>query len=151
MSSTVKEALGAHHAKTYTSIAAMMVECAAPYTAAGLMLISAYSAHHPLQYPMLSTVNQMVVSANVAYDRHSELTFTFQCISPELIMWRVATGRAWGGNTAAMSTRGVIHDRPGANVGHSATQISELRFKQVVTDSNVLDAEQSKTVSLNAV
>jgi hypothetical protein len=61
MSGTVKDALGARHARTYTSIAAMMVECAAPYSAAGLIFIGTYSVKHPFQHVALAALTQLVV------------------------------------------------------------------------------------------
>ncbi|TDL29997.1 hypothetical protein BD410DRAFT_703038, partial [Rickenella mellea] len=73
--------LGPEHSKTYTSVAAMMVESAAPYSITGLIFIICYARASNVQNLVLPVLGQIM------------------CISPELIMLRVALGRAWTRDT----------------------------------------------------
>jgi hypothetical protein len=61
MSSRIKRELGENHAKKYTSIAAMLVECALPYSAVGLAFIVSYVVNHPIQEPLIAALSQLVV------------------------------------------------------------------------------------------
>jgi hypothetical protein len=70
----VKRALGEHHAKKYTSVAAMLVECALPYSAVGFAFIITYAINHPLQEPLIAALSQLVVGAvpNQDQTQHAE-------------------------------------------------------------------------------
>jgi uncharacterized iron-regulated membrane protein len=63
MSGRVNRTLGKHHGKKYTSIAAMLVECALPYSAVGLAFIVSYAVGHPLEEPLVASFSQLVVSS----------------------------------------------------------------------------------------
>ena len=69
-----KAVLSASHSKTYTSIAAMLVESAALYSVTALIFIITYARNSNVQNLMLPLLGQV------------------QAISPLLIMWRVACG-----------------------------------------------------------
>ncbi|TDL20989.1 hypothetical protein BD410DRAFT_750293, partial [Rickenella mellea] len=73
--------LGLQHSKTYTSIAAMMVESAALFSVTGLIFIICYAHNSSIQNLVLPVLGQIM------------------CISPELIIMRVALGRAWSRDT----------------------------------------------------
>jgi hypothetical protein len=62
MHNRVKQYLGAHHARTYTSVAAMMVECAVPYSALGLAFIITFALNSPAQNVILPVLSQVMVS-----------------------------------------------------------------------------------------
>jgi uncharacterized iron-regulated membrane protein len=131
MSGRVNRALGKHHARKYTSIAAMLVECALPYSAVGLAFIVAYAIGHPLEEPLIAALSQLVVRSNPTYTVPTSLITHQQCITPELIIWRVATGRAWAGNTGAFISQ-VSSRTTGVS---SMIASSELRFKTTETDT----------------
>jgi hypothetical protein len=62
MSQRVKQTLGAHHAKTYTSIASMMIESAVPYSALGIAFIATFATNNPAQNAILPILSQVMVS-----------------------------------------------------------------------------------------
>lgn len=68
--------LSTHHSRTYTSVAAMLVESAALYSATALLFIITYARNSQIQNLVLPVLGQV------------------QAISPLLIMWRVARGQA---------------------------------------------------------
>ncbi|PCH37191.1 hypothetical protein WOLCODRAFT_140757 [Wolfiporia cocos MD-104 SS10] len=75
--------LGGEHGRAYTSIAAMIVECALPYSLVSFIFIVLYGLQNTgmnLFIPLLAQV---------------------ECIAPELIILRVARGRAWSTTTMA--------------------------------------------------
>lgn len=107
MSRYVKDALGDSHARTYASIAAMMAESAAPYSICGIIFIATFAANSPGQNLFLPPLGQVM------------------CLSPELIIWRVASGRAWSERT----TRVTVGDRPPRRVGDpESMKMSDIRF-----------------------
>ncbi|TDL20998.1 hypothetical protein BD410DRAFT_695577, partial [Rickenella mellea] len=73
--------LGPQHSKTYTSIAAMMIESAALFSVAGLIFIICFARQSHVQNLILPVLGQIM------------------CMSPELIIMRVALGRAWSRDT----------------------------------------------------
>ncbi|TFY65000.1 hypothetical protein EVJ58_g2250 [Rhodofomes roseus] len=80
---TVRATMGAHAARLYTGVAALMAESAAPYAAVGIMFL-------------------------VPYARGSDLSIAFgqvwaklTCIAPTLIIYRVLTRRAWDADTVS--------------------------------------------------
>ncbi|KAI5119328.1 hypothetical protein M0805_000558 [Coniferiporia weirii] len=68
--------LSTHHARTYTSVAAMLVESAALYSATALLFVVTYAKNSQVQNLVLPVLGQV------------------QAVSPLLIMWRVARGQA---------------------------------------------------------
>lgn len=77
----VRKSMGGDYGKHYTSIAAMLVESAAPPALVSIILIALYSRGVPAQvlfYPLLPQV---------------------QAIAPQLIFIRVLRGRGWNKNT----------------------------------------------------
>ncbi|KAL5526074.1 hypothetical protein ACEPAG_7412 [Sanghuangporus baumii] len=68
--------LSTHHSRTYTSIAAMLVESAALYSGTALIFLISYARNSMVQNLVLPVLGQV------------------QAISPLLIMWRVARGQA---------------------------------------------------------
>ncbi|EJD06440.1 uncharacterized protein FOMMEDRAFT_102223 [Fomitiporia mediterranea MF3/22] len=68
--------LSTHHSRTYTSVAAMLVESAALYSITALIFIVTYARNSNVQNLVLPVLGQV------------------QAVSPLLIMWRVARGQA---------------------------------------------------------
>lgn len=77
--------LSSSHSRTYTSIAAMLVESAALYSTVALIFIITYARNSMVQNLMLPLLGQV------------------QAISPLLIMWRVARGQAISRNSLPSS------------------------------------------------
>ncbi|KAI0359767.1 hypothetical protein OH77DRAFT_1434208 [Trametes cingulata] len=76
MSYRARQSLGAEHARTYMSIAAMLVESAVPYAVTAIIFVITYAENSNVQNLLLPVLAQIM------------------CINPEVIILRVATGRA---------------------------------------------------------
>ncbi|KAI0649022.1 hypothetical protein C8Q79DRAFT_1007597 [Trametes meyenii] len=76
MSYTARHTISEDHGRTYNSIAAMLLESATPYAVAGLIFIITYARNSNVQNLVLPVLSQIM------------------CISPEIIILRVAIGRA---------------------------------------------------------
>ncbi|KAI0663838.1 hypothetical protein C8Q70DRAFT_953067 [Cubamyces menziesii] len=76
MSYNARKALSDDHGKPYISVAAMLLESAAPYAIVGLIYIITYARNSQVQNLVLPILSQVM------------------CISPEVIILRVAMGSA---------------------------------------------------------
>ncbi|KAH9847670.1 hypothetical protein C2E23DRAFT_889776 [Lenzites betulinus] len=76
MSYNAKHSIGPEHSKAYVSIAAMLLESATPYAVTGMIFIITYARNSNVQHLVLPILGQVM------------------CISPEIIILRVAMGRA---------------------------------------------------------
>ncbi|KAI5835253.1 hypothetical protein K523DRAFT_291923 [Schizophyllum commune Tattone D] len=85
ISKRIKDTLGAQHAHTYTSVAALVVESAAPYALTNLVFIVTYGIGSPASYALLPILSQVM------------------CTSAMLIILRVASGRAWSAQTTDLA------------------------------------------------
>ncbi|KIP10243.1 hypothetical protein PHLGIDRAFT_125731 [Phlebiopsis gigantea 11061_1 CR5-6] len=88
VSKEVKQSLGKEAARPYTSIVAMIVESALPYTVVGIMYIISFGLNSPLSILFLSIYAMA------------------SCISPQMIMLRVLLGQGWTRDTATRSAGG---------------------------------------------
>ncbi|KAL0578483.1 hypothetical protein V5O48_003532 [Marasmius crinis-equi] len=79
-------ALGPQHAKMYTSIIAIMVESAAPFTVLGIIYVITYARHSPTSIAFVQVWGD------------------FCALSPQLIILRVAMGQAWSKETCGRLT-----------------------------------------------
>lgn len=86
--SRTRAALSRYHARTYTSVAAMLVESAALYSCTALLFIITYARNSSIQNLVLPPLGQV------------------QAICPLLIMWRVARGQAISREAFAESESG---------------------------------------------
>ncbi|TFK42237.1 hypothetical protein BDQ12DRAFT_677854 [Crucibulum laeve] len=77
LSTSVGRVLGKDNAKMYTSISTMLIESAAPYTLVGIMFLIPYARG-----------SQTSISFGQVWAKLS-------CLSPQLIVLRVVTGKAW--------------------------------------------------------
>ncbi|KAK0195719.1 hypothetical protein F5146DRAFT_301745 [Armillaria mellea] len=84
---SIRKYMDAETAKMYTSIVALMVESALPFTVLGIIFIAAYVRESPAEWTMAPTWGSFVI------------------ISPQLIILRVATGIAWTKATVTNVTR----------------------------------------------
>ncbi|PPQ89969.1 hypothetical protein CVT25_009609 [Psilocybe cyanescens] len=78
LGTAVSRALGKDSARMYTSIASMLVESATPYSLVGIMFLIPYALGNG------TAISFGQVWAKIA------------CLSPQLIVLRVVTGKAWG-------------------------------------------------------
>ncbi|KLO11089.1 hypothetical protein SCHPADRAFT_831580 [Schizopora paradoxa] len=74
--------LGNEHTKVYTSVAAMIIESAALFSGTSLIYIICYARNSNVQNLVQPVLDQVI------------------CIAPELIILRVAQGRAWTRDTS---------------------------------------------------
>ncbi|KAF8487757.1 hypothetical protein JB92DRAFT_2820741 [Gautieria morchelliformis] len=99
-------------AKLYSGIAAMLAESAAPYTLVGIMFLIPYAQQSP--------------TANV----FGQLYAKFACLSPQLIVLRVAQGRTWEKDTVRNAETSVSlgwhRRRNGVSVPFNGTQLTDI-------------------------
>ena len=62
MSQQVRDALGSDNAKLYTSVAAIMIESAAPYTAMGILFLPFYARGNNVVVAMGQVWSKLTVS-----------------------------------------------------------------------------------------
>ncbi|EIM85267.1 uncharacterized protein STEHIDRAFT_157908 [Stereum hirsutum FP-91666 SS1] len=72
------------HSRMYTSLSSMVIESAALYSITGMIFIICYARSSSVQNIVLPILGQVM------------------CIAPELIILRVARGRAWSSNTVTL-------------------------------------------------
>ncbi|PPQ94610.1 hypothetical protein CVT25_011404 [Psilocybe cyanescens] len=92
----VRKVLGHNHGSDYTSIAAMVVESAAIYSAFSLCFLIPFALNHPIQNTFIQMLGEV------------------QIIAPLLITYRVAYGKAWTDRTTKQLLSG--DTRPGHSV-----------------------------------
>ncbi|KAI4526375.1 hypothetical protein K525DRAFT_259368 [Schizophyllum commune Loenen D] len=117
LSNQVTRMLGSQHARTYTSVAALLVESAAPYAVANLIFIVTYGIGSPGSNVVLPVLSQIM------------------CTSSVLIILRVANGRAW-----SQQTTDIARNRTGISAGRftsgneSGTMVlSDVHFKSGIS------------------
>ncbi|KAL1679934.1 hypothetical protein EV122DRAFT_263237 [Schizophyllum commune] len=117
LSNQVTRMLGSQHARTYTSVAALLVESAAPYAVANLIFIITYGIGSPGSNVVLPVLSQIM------------------CTSSVLIILRVANGRAW-----SQQTTDIARNRAGISGGRftggneSGTMVlSDVHFKSGIS------------------
>ncbi|KAJ7071441.1 hypothetical protein C8F01DRAFT_434059 [Mycena amicta] len=79
----VRAILGEQHCQTYTGVVACLLESALPFTALGIVYVIAYARNTPYSFAIL------------------QIWADFCAISPQLIILRVALGKAWSKQTVA--------------------------------------------------
>ncbi|KAF9269953.1 hypothetical protein L218DRAFT_4101 [Marasmius fiardii PR-910] len=84
--SRMRTAIGPDHAKMYTSVIAIMVESAAPFTILGVIYAITYARHSPTSIAFV------------------QLWGDFCALSPQFIILRVAMGKAWSKGTSGQLT-----------------------------------------------
>ena len=117
LSNQVTRMLGPQHERTYTSVAALLVESAAPYAVANLIFIVTYGIGSPGSNVVLPVLSQIM------------------CTSSVLIILRVANGRAW-----SQHTTDIARNRTGTSGGRftggneSGTMVlSDVHFKSGIS------------------
>ncbi|TFK18156.1 hypothetical protein FA15DRAFT_273524 [Coprinopsis marcescibilis] len=102
LSKTVSRALGTDSSKMYTSVSSMLIESAAPYSLVGIMFLIPYALE-----------SQTALSFGQVW---AKLT----CICPQMIVYRVVCGKAWGKDTVNQAESAVVF---GANPGSGGTTL----------------------------
>ncbi|KAJ6626904.1 hypothetical protein B0H10DRAFT_2210784 [Mycena sp. CBHHK59/15] len=79
----VRTILGEQYCRTYTGVVAVLLESALPFTVLGIIYVISYARNSPYSFALL------------------QIWADFCAISPQLIILRVATGKAWSKDTVA--------------------------------------------------
>ncbi|KAL1762037.1 hypothetical protein FB107DRAFT_254543 [Schizophyllum commune] len=124
LSNQVTRMLGPQHARTYTSVAALLVESAAPYAVANLIFIVTYGIGSPGSNVVLPVLSQIM------------------CTSSVLIILRVANGRAW-----SQQTTDIARNRTGISGGRftSGNESGTMVLSDVHFKSGISRASQSES------
>ncbi|KAI5836132.1 hypothetical protein K523DRAFT_323529 [Schizophyllum commune Tattone D] len=117
LSNQVTRMLGSQHARTYTSVAALLVESAAPYAVANLIFIVTYGIGSPGANVVLPVLSQIM------------------CTSSVLIILRVANGRAWSQQTTdiARNRTGISGGRFTSGNESGTMVLSDVHFKSGIS------------------
>ncbi|KAL1708964.1 hypothetical protein EV121DRAFT_253474 [Schizophyllum commune] len=117
LSNQVTRMLGSQHARTYTSVAALLVESAAPYAVANLIFIVTYGIGSPGSNVVLPVLSQIM------------------CTSSVLIILRVANGRAWSQQTTdiARNRTGISGGRFTSGNESGTMVLSDVHFKSGIS------------------
>lgn len=109
MSHQAKKTIGMEHGDAYISVASMLIQSATQYAITGLVFIITYARSSNVQNLILPVLSQIMVrSGSRSHTSHPPalrlkcrdsqgwklILQPLQCISPEVIILRVATGRA---------------------------------------------------------
>ncbi|KAJ7124760.1 hypothetical protein C8R43DRAFT_1135441 [Mycena crocata] len=79
----VRSILGEQYCQTYTGVVAVLLESALPFSVLGIVYVISYARNSPYSFAFL------------------QVWADFCAISPQLIILRVATGKAWSKDTVA--------------------------------------------------
>jgi hypothetical protein len=114
----IRRLLGTDTADTYTGIAAILIESAAPYSIVGLMFLIPYAQGS---------------ATAIAF---GQVWAKMTCLSPQLIILRVITGTAWGKDTissarnggrgAAHNNKSIISDEVMMTTGIEFSPVAEV-------------------------
>jgi hypothetical protein len=109
LSRAVSQALGRDSARMYTSVSSILIESAAPYSLVGIMFLIPYAMGSATAISFGQVWAKLTVSSpSLFLDRLTYSPSTFlQCLSPQLIVLRVVTGRAWGREVITQAQSGV--------------------------------------------
>lgn len=118
MRQQVVEVLGEEHARPYTSVISIVIESAALYSVVSLAFLIAYVKNSPAQNVLIDMLTQVM------------------CIASELIILRVAYGRAW---SRQVLSRGL----PVAH-GHVSSRLSHIG---IPTQSHLSDERMGRSQS----
>jgi hypothetical protein len=100
------KALGQRHGQLYTSIVAIIIESALPNAVFSLLWVILYAKQNTAENLFITVLIQIQV-----------------CIAPEMIILRIANGRAWDSST---------HDKISARVSDSDSQTHGIDATTVV-------------------
>ncbi|KAK7041930.1 hypothetical protein VNI00_008912 [Paramarasmius palmivorus] len=118
--------LGPEHATMYTSIVAIMIESAAPFTVLGILYVITYAQHS---------------STSIAF---VQVWGDFCAISPQLIILRVAMGKAWSKEV----TQNLTSTHMTFNVGDESTEKVDATLDLNLTRSCPTDSEATTSSSV---
>ncbi|KAJ7293768.1 hypothetical protein C8J57DRAFT_1553113 [Mycena rebaudengoi] len=90
----VRKILGEQHCQTYTGVVSVLLESALPLTALGIIYVVSYARSSPYSFAFL------------------QIWADFCAISPQLIILRIALGKAWNSETVISVSR-LVFDRRG--------------------------------------
>ncbi|KAF8971921.1 hypothetical protein BDZ97DRAFT_1650903 [Flammula alnicola] len=130
----VSRALGRDSARIYTSVASMLIESAAPYSLVGITFLIPYAMG-----------NSTAISFGQVW---AKLT----CLSPQLIVLRVVTGRAWGREVITQAQSNVEFMVGGKAVHATGIELQSHGYSQGATTLGETATEKwnSSTKSLGS-
>lgn len=106
LSRVVRQTMGEAHARTYTSVAAIMVESAAPYSLFGIAFLIPYARGSLVSITFGQVWAKITVRFSIFPDprrAYSNSVLFPQCLAPSLIILRVVTDKAWTKETFAQT------------------------------------------------
>jgi hypothetical protein len=132
----VRALLGPKHADMYTSIAAIVIESATPFTLLGIAYLITYQRHSNVSLAFVQVWGDFCVSATllprVLLPSNGEMLINDPCsqaLSPQFIILRVAMGKGWTkGTTARVSTNlSFNHDHTHSEPDSTEGKVSTTR------------------------
>ncbi|KAJ6501621.1 hypothetical protein C8R47DRAFT_969868 [Mycena vitilis] len=127
----VRSILGEQYCQTYTGVVAVLLESALPFTVLGIIYVISYARNSPYSFAFL------------------QIWADFCAISPQLIILRVAMGKAWSRDTVA-SVSVLVFDHRAAekgqmnDTGNLGLDISLPQAHSQGTDLTTLDSPSTK-------
>ncbi|KAJ7462821.1 hypothetical protein B0H11DRAFT_1735164 [Mycena galericulata] len=130
----VRAILGEQHCHTYTGVVAVLLESALPFTVLGIIYVISYARNSPYSFALL------------------QIWADFCAISPQLIILRVAMGKAWSKDTVASVSVLVFdhHTKKGKldGSGDLELDISLPQGNSLSTDMTTVDSPSKSIKSL---
>ncbi|KAJ6626873.1 hypothetical protein B0H10DRAFT_1780350 [Mycena sp. CBHHK59/15] len=97
----VRTMLGEQYCHAYTGLVAILLESALPFTVIGIIYVISYARNSPFSFAFL------------------QIWADFYAISPQLIILRVAMGKAWSKNTVASISHLIFDHHEKGNLNNS--------------------------------
>lgn len=127
--SVLRNSLGSEHGDQYTSVSSMFVESAGLYSIMSILVLGSYAAN--------SNVNQIFLG----------LAPGIQLISSYLIIWRVASGRAWSRDTITAPGTSLQFNRPN-NSGGYTTNGAVMSYSVTDPSTTIPGSDSSRDVGI---
>lgn len=138
----MRKIMGRQHTTTYSNIIAILVESAALYSVFAILFIVPFGLGNPVGNIFLQVVNQVQVGSY--FSTATLMLIIYKTVSSLLIIFRVARGTAWSGNTATRVTN------RSASQSIRLPQISDMAFR-TNQSSTAADSRNSKDVQIPGV
>ena len=140
----LKKSLGSDHTRLYTTLATMILESALPYGLISFIFIVLYGTKNTAADLFIPLLVQVEVSHCPRSKRLLTSITNLKCISPMIIILRVARGQAWDNKTVSadhLSSREVVGGRKPSGLGrrYKTQEISTMQFSSGETE---LSSEQ---------
>jgi len=136
----LQKSFGSDHTRLYTTLATMILESALPYGLISFIFIVLYGTKNTAADLFIPLLVQVEVSHCPRSKRLLPSITNLKCISPMIIILRVARGQAWDNETVSadrLSSRKVVGGRKPSGLGrrHEIQEISTIQFSSRETES----------------